>query len=258
MNLINLFTKKTRQLGANWKVRGLLSANDKIYSLTSDTKVLSTVFELLVGPILHAIADEQGLILKVADSQTLYPDFTIMHSENDQNKIAVDVKTTYRRGVYKKGPRNSSGKIGDLRPFGFTLGSYASYLRNNTKNIQYPYDTYSKHYIIGFVYSRNTLSTEGEITALKDRKRVKPPYLNVEYFIQEKYKISGDKPGSGNTENIGSFSTNRISDFKKGRGPFTKLGEKVFEDYWKNYGGYRNSRAYTSLEGYLKWKNGKK
>lgn len=45
---------------------------------------------------------------------------------------------------------------------------------------------------------------------IKDLRKLPVPYKDVEVFVQEKYKISGDKPGSGNTENIGSFKTNRM------------------------------------------------
>ncbi|OGC84872.1 hypothetical protein A3F55_00105 [Candidatus Adlerbacteria bacterium RIFCSPHIGHO2_12_FULL_53_18] len=254
MDLAKLFYAKAKELEVNWEVCGLLGANDKVYSLTDDTKVLSTVFELLVAPVLKSIADDHGLIFKTSESQTVYPDFTLMRSEEDREKIAIDVKTTYRRGAYINGSRSGRGNAGDPRPFSFTLGSYASYLRNNTKNIQYPYDTYAKDYIIGFLYSRNRGAEEGQIKDFEERNTINKPFIDVDYFVQEKYKISGDKPGSGNTENIGSFSTNKMEDFKEGRGPFSKLEKEVFENYWKNYGGYRNARAYTSLEEYQKWK----
>ena len=72
--------------------------------------------------------------------------------------------------------------------------------------------------------------------------------------MEEKYKIAGDKPGSGNTENIGSFSTRKFSDLAEGKGPFSELGQDVFDIYWKYYPKYRASeQAYTSLDGFLSW-----
>jgi hypothetical protein len=53
------------------------------------------------------------------------------------------------------------------------------------------------------------------------------------FFVQEKYKIAADRPGSGNTKNIGSVT--KIEDLVNGKGPFSKLGEKVFDDYWMYY-----------------------
>ena len=81
------------------------------------------------------------LMLAEPEKQNHYPDFTLMRGEADEEKIALDVKTTYR----KRGPR-----------FDYTLGSYTSYIRPETesKNIHYPYSEYREHWIIGFVYNR--------------------------------------------------------------------------------------------------------
>ena len=85
---------------------------------------------------------------------------------------------------------------------------------------------------------------------------IEPPFTNVEYFIQEKYKIGGDKPGSGNTENIGTIHSNNINDFKEGKGMFSTLGNAIFEDYWRGFPKYRaTSKDYTSLQEYLDKKN---
>ena len=87
-----------------------------------------------------------------------------------------------------------------------------------------------------------------------EREKIIVPYTDVKYFIQEKYKSAGDKPGSGNTENIGSFSTKSFTKLKKGEGPFSKLGIDIFELYWKYYPKYRvGERPYTSLEEFIKW-----
>lgn len=56
---------------------------------------------------------------------------------------------------------------------------------------------------------------------------------DFDFFVQEKWRIASDKGGSGNTANIGSI--NNIEDIIKGRGMFSKLGEKWFDDYWMNY-----------------------
>lgn len=77
-------------------------------------------------------------------------------------------------------------------------------MRNNSKNIEYCYTDYKKHYVIGFVYKRNGLAQESRVYKYQDRQKIHSPYSDVKFFIQEKYKIAGDRPGSGNTENIGS------------------------------------------------------
>lgn len=86
---------------------------------------------------------------------------------------------------------------------------------------------------------------------IEDLGKLPAPYKDVEVFVQEKYKISGDKPGSGNTENIGSFKTNRMDDLVNGEGPFSELGIEIYEDYWAGYREYRGKSSYTSLDGYF-------
>ncbi|MBU2054324.1 MAG: EcoRV family type II restriction endonuclease [Proteobacteria bacterium] len=53
------------------------------------------------------------------------------------------------------------------------------------------------------------------------------------FFVQEKYRIALDRPGSGNAKNIGSVV--KIDDLINGQGPFARLGEEIFDDYWMYY-----------------------
>lgn len=241
LHFIEAFNKKIEEKNINWEVSALASPDGKLFSLGSDSKILGRIFELISYNILQEIADENGLILYPSQQQTVYPDFTLMKNEADQQKIAVDIKTTYRKFL----------KSGEPSGYVFTLGSYASYMRNGTKNIAFPYNQYEKHYVIGFVYTRNDNATEGNIFDIKDLDKLSVPYKDVEVFVQEKYKISGDKPGSGNTENIGSFKTNKMQYLANGEGPFSELGIEVYEDYWSGYKKYRGISKYTSLEDYF-------
>lgn len=170
--------------------------------------------------------------------QTVYPDFTLLENEDDQEKTAVDIKTTYRR---------ANGR------FGFTIGSYTSFLRNGTKNILYHYDTYSHHWIVGFVYTRREGEQPG-VHELAERAQIQSPYTAVEWFAQEKYKIAGTSPGSGNTTNIASIQTNNIEDFRQGSGPFCQSGERSFREYWANYGTEAGRRFYRTMKEFEVWK----
>jgi hypothetical protein len=235
LDLVTEFKKEVRQDSVDFLVRGVLGVDDRLYPLGSDTKVLSTVFEIFTRPSLLRIAARHGLKLKEAP-QTIYPDFTLLRSELDQRKIAVDVKTTYRRPSIQ-----------------YTLGSYTSFLRNGTKNILYPYADYCEHWIIGFAYSRRDVAPSGHFK-IADRAKVPIPYTDVEWFVQEKYKIAGDSPGSGNTANIGSFRSNSINDFRDGNGPFASHGEEVFRDYWANFGRKASERPYSNFSEYQAWR----
>ena len=241
MDFINVFNKKMAEKDINWEVSALASPGGKLFSLGSDSKLIGRIFELITYNILQEIADENGMLLHPSKAQTVYPDFTLMRNEFDTEKIAVDIKTTYRK--FKKNG-NPSGYV-------FTLGSFASYMRDGTKNISFPYNQYVKHYVIGFVYTRNDNATEGQMFDLSELSTLQVPYKDVEVFVQEKYKIAGDKPGSGNTENIGSFKTSNMDYLINGEGPFAELGLDLYENYWAGYKKYRGVDTYTSLDGYF-------
>ena len=241
LDFIRIFNKKIKEKRINWEVSALVSPDGKLFSLGSDSKLIGRIFELISYNILQEIADENGMILHPSEAKTVYPDFTLMRSEDDKEKIAVDIKTTYRKFLKNGKP---SGYV-------FTLGSFASYMRDGKKNISYPYREYTKHYVIGFVYTRNENATEGQMFNIDDLGKLQVPYKDVEVFVQEKFKISGDKPGSGNTENIGSFRTSNMNYLINGEGPFSELGIETYEDYWGGYKTYRGKSTYTSLDGYF-------
>jgi len=237
-NFIKDFYQKMANVNLN--SYGILDFNNKIHTLGTDSKIIGRIFEMFTQPILEEMAFQNNLILKTPDSQTVYPDFILMDKETSKEKIAVDVKTTYIS--------NTTSTIK------FTLGAYCSYLRNNTKNIEYRYTDYKKHYVIGFVYERNGDAQESNVFDIESKSDIVCPYCNVRYFIQEKYKIAGEKPGSGNTENIGSFPTNNFELIKNGCGPFNDLGPEVFDLYWKYYPKYRAiNQEYKDIIGFIKW-----
>jgi hypothetical protein len=79
------------------------------------------------------------------------------------------------------------------------------------------------------------------------------------FLLQEKWRIAGDRPGSGNTKNIGSVTD--VDALLNGKGPFAALGREMFDDYWMNYltGDMARSidskRPYKNLAEYLRWRN---
>lgn len=236
--LINDFYKRMEHV--EFGTYGMIDTKNRIHTFGTDSKMIGRIFEMFAQPILADIAKEYGMQLETPSSQTIYPDFIFMKSRDSKEKIAIDIKSTYING-----PQST---------IKFTLGSYGSYMRNNVKNIQYKYTDYVKHFVIGFVYKRNGAAQESLLFDYEDREKIEVPYTDVHYFIQEKYKIAGDKPGSGNTENIGSFVTKNFTDLKEGRGPFCELGPDVFNLYWKYYPRYRSAeKPYTCLAEFFEW-----
>ena len=126
-------------------------------------------------------------------------------------------------------------KENKIKKFHFTLGSYRSYIRDpqGKKGILYPYKEYKEHWIIGFLYTRNPACKVTEIKQVIEASQLKSPFMDIDFFVQEKHKIAGKTPGSGNTTNIGSIKSDNIADFKAGESGFKT--KKDFDNYWKNY-----------------------
>jgi hypothetical protein len=221
MNLIELFESKIDEIypqGVEWDLVGVLTKTSKVYTLSYDSKILSGIFEILCEPIISKIAQDNGCIL-AKGVQNQYPEFTLYKEDKPKEKIAIDIKSTYRK----------TNNDGSIKPFAFTLGSYRSYLKDGCSGILFPYKEYSKHWVIGFIYDRNEKVKNIEIKNIIEAAQLEAPYSNIEYFVQEKYKISGKVKGSGNTTNISSIKSNDINDFIKGNGPFkTKKNLKNF------------------------------
>jgi hypothetical protein len=121
----------------------------------------------------------------------------------------------------------------------------------------FPYEEYKEHWVLGFIYSREEKAF-GDIIPYKEIASIVPTIKDVEMIVHQKYEIASDRPGSGNTANIGSVT--EINKLRAGLGVFSKLGEEVFEDYWRNFIQKKIARdknikqPYHNVEEYLKWK----
>ena len=208
-----------------WSIKGFIDVYKNIYTISSDTKIVSKILEIHLFPKILEFAEQNNYKIVLADHQNYYPDISFIDKENDAVKFAVDFKTTYRN------PDNK-----DLCN-GFTLGSHGEYFinRSSRKNIQFPYEEYIGHFCFGIIYDRIENEKIVETSSYKITQLMSIPSVvkNFDFFIAEKWKIASDKSGSGNTANIGSI--NNIDDIKKENGMFSKLGEEWFDDYWKNY-----------------------
>lgn len=230
----------------DWSVKGFIDVYKNIYTISSDTKIVSKILEIHIFPQILQFADTIGYKLILAEKQNWYPDLTFVLKKNEEVKFALDIKTTFRR---------------NHKTAGFTLGSHGGYFkdRHKDKNIQYPYNQYTGHYCLGIIYIRTDESEdlseteiyqvqelqeeyetpikkvgEREVTTVKNLKSITSVIKDFDFFAAEKWKIASDKQGSGNTANIGSAVD--ISDLKNENGIFSQLGEEWFDEYWINRG----------------------
>lgn len=232
----------------DWIVKGFIDVYRNVYTISNDTKVVSKLIELMIFPYFVDFAKRHELKLVLSREQNHYPDLTFISKDN--KKFAVDLKSTYR---------GSSGS----RVSTMTLGAFTGYFRNrsSTKNATFPYQEYSGHFVLGVIYSRPKLrADELKLHTVEELNDIPSVVRNLEFFAQPKYRIARDKPGSGNTKNIGAVSD--VSALVNGNGPFAELGEEVFDDYWMYYLTKDMARAvdlesppYNSLDKYLKYKN---
>jgi len=235
-----------------WKVKGFIDIEKSVYTISSDTKIISKILEIQLFPKFQEFADQNGYEIVLAEMQNWYPDLSFVNKKNPKIKFAVDIKTTYRLDDY------------DGFCNGFTLGSHGEYFRKrtSTKNIQFPYAEYTSHICLGILYTR-ALSIdidETKILQLNELDKITSVIKNLVFFAEEKWKISSDKGGSGNTANIGSIQY--IDDILKGNDVFKNLGEKVFDEYWINQGVIKvpdpkkvgNYKKLTKLTKFLEFK----
>lgn len=235
--------------GDEWTIRGFIDIFKNIYTISSDTKIVSKVLELNLFPHFVTFAEKNGYNIELATYQNWYPDLTFISKEKPYIKFAVDLKTTYREEEY---PGFCNG---------FTLGSHGKYFieRTSSKNIQYPYDDYSGHFCLGIIYSRSAIdkNEETHIYSINEIEKIPSVIRNFLFFAEEKWKIASDKSGSGNTANIGSIE--KIDDILSGNGVFAKAGEELFDDYWTNFGKIEilvngKRKKLSSFEEYLQYR----
>ena len=236
MNEKEIFTKKLEKFvtelkayvssdDGQWTVKGFIDVFKNIYTISSDTKIVSKILEIHIFPKILAFAQENEYKVVLAEHQNYYPDISFVKASDESIRFAVDFKTTYRN--------NNKQHLCN----GFTLGSHGAYFENraSTKNIQFPYGSYSGHFCLGIIYDRAAGATIDETKSHKidELHSISSVASNFRFFVTEKWKIASDKGGSGNTANIGSI--NNIEDIVNGRGMFSKLGESWFDEYWMNY-----------------------
>jgi len=216
---IELFNSAVSTDSGDWIVKGFIDIAKNIYTISVDTKVVSKIMELLLFPQICQIAKKMDCKMVLCKEQNSYPDITLI--DRNHNKFAVDIKSTYR--------------INKEKVNGMTLGAFTGYFRNrdSKKNTTFSYNEYTGHFVLGIIYSRNVAGDERKVYNLNDLRNITSVIKDFTFFVQEKYRIAADRPGSGNTKNIGSLTN--IDKLINGRGIFAELGEDIFDDYWKYY-----------------------
>lgn len=142
---LNEFVKELKSFVSTetgeWTIKGFIDIYKNIYTISSDTKIVSKILEIHIFPEILQFAEKNQYNIVLAEHQNWYPDLTLMGKDNSEVKFALDLKTTFRR---------------NSKTAGFTLGSHGAYFkeREKNKNIQFPYNKYLGHYCLGIIYTR--------------------------------------------------------------------------------------------------------
>ncbi len=231
-----------------WKIKWFIDELLNIYTISSDTKIISKILEIHIFPLILDFANKNWFILEPAHEQNWYPDISLILKSNPNVKFAIDFKSTYRTWENKCN--------------WFTLWSHGEYFinRESTKNIQYPYNSYLWHFCLGMIYDKAEIDIdETEIYDLDSIKNIRSVISNITFFVQEKRKIASDRGWSWNTANIWSITD--IDKLIKWEWVFIYLWEHIFDEYWMNQWKMMVidkkwvSKKLTKIEEYLQIKN---
>ncbi|MEG0468074.1 MAG: type II restriction endonuclease, partial [Mucinivorans sp.] len=125
------FANSVSTSNGDWVVKGFIDVAKNIYTISTDTKVMSKIMELLIFPAIAQFAQRNSMKMILSQEQNFYPDLTLIDSEG--YKFAVDIKSTYRKNADTVN--------------GMTLGAFTGYFRDrkSSKNISFPYNDYQAH-----------------------------------------------------------------------------------------------------------------
>lgn len=171
-----------------WVLRGFIDVARNVYSLSSDTKLISRALEIMILPVIEDFFARRGFKVILSPEQDLHPDVSLVMG---RLKLALDIKTSYRLP-------GSSGEVS-----GFAPGAFTGYFRDrkSKKNVVCPYGEYRKHFVLGIIYTdelrirkiSEKITIEEQQPWFTPRKIrlegmgfMKPPIREIELILSEK------------------------------------------------------------------------
>ena len=173
--VVNEFENVISTDKGDWVVKGFIDIYKNIYTISSDTKVISKIIELYIFPKILEFAKKNNLEIELTKEQNFYPDITFKDSEG--NLFAVDLKSSYRKN--------------DNHINGMTLGAFTGYFRDrdSLKNITHPYNEYKAHVVLGVIYDYVSDIDERKSYTIEQLPDIISVIKNFKFFVQEKWKI---------------------------------------------------------------------
>jgi len=72
-----------------WKVKGFIDVQRNIYTISSDTKIISKILEIHLFPRIKQFAFENGYDIILADQQNYYPDLSFVRRDNTVSNLPL-------------------------------------------------------------------------------------------------------------------------------------------------------------------------
>ena len=84
---LNIFTKKLEKYvsteNGDWSVKGFIDVYKNIYTISSDTKIVSKILEIHIFPQILQFAEENSYNIILTEHQNYYPDLTFIHKKKN-------------------------------------------------------------------------------------------------------------------------------------------------------------------------------
>jgi hypothetical protein len=75
-----------------WTVKGFIDIFKNVYTISSDTKIVSKILEIHLFPKILAFAQANGYKVVLAEHQNYYPDISFVKANDESVRFAVDFK----------------------------------------------------------------------------------------------------------------------------------------------------------------------
>jgi hypothetical protein len=72
-----------------WAVKGFIDVYKNIYTISSDTKIVSKILEIHIFPLIIQFAEQVGYNIILAEHQNYYPDLTFVNKKDESIKFAA-------------------------------------------------------------------------------------------------------------------------------------------------------------------------
>ena len=98
-NLTEFAKSLTEHVSTNsgdWSIKGFIDTEKNIYTISSDTKIISKILEIQLFPKFLEFSDHIGYEIILAEKQNWHPDLSFVKKVDSSIQFAVDIKTTYR------------------------------------------------------------------------------------------------------------------------------------------------------------------